>query len=97
MCARTNTQAHKRARTHTHIHTHAHTCAHTLTHTHIRMHANVVRVMGFANFTASLAPSLVFGHLCNSVHLIHAHWLNVASEANLRETRVCVMEVSWLS
>ena len=46
---RTNTQAHTRAHTHTHSHTHTHT------HTHMHMHAHVVRVMGFANFSASLA------------------------------------------
>ena len=55
------------AHTHVHMHTHKYTRAHTYkrpntqahtrahTHAHVHMHAHVARVMGFANFSASLA------------------------------------------
>jgi hypothetical protein len=63
--ARVYTQAH--THTHKHMHTHKYTRAHTYkrpntqahtrahTHAHVHMHAHVARVMGFANFSASLA------------------------------------------
>ena len=54
---RTHTRAHTHAHTHTHAQTHRHTRAHTHIHTytHMYMHAHVLCVMGFANFSASLA------------------------------------------
>jgi len=59
-CTRTNTRTHTRTSTHTNALTHRHTHAHT--HTHMHMHAHVECVMGFANFSASLAtlPHLSF-------------------------------------
>ena len=77
---RTNTQTHMRAHIHTHKHTgtHPHTQIHTRilarTHTdtltHMHMHAHVARVMGFANFLASLATlphlSLVSIDVCEA-------------------------------
>ena len=57
-CTRTNTQTHAREHTYTQTQTHSHTRVRTHTythaHTHIHMHAHVARVMGFANFPASL-------------------------------------------
>jgi hypothetical protein len=60
---RMQTHIHRRAceytqaRTHTHAqtHMHAYTRANTHSHAHMHMHAHVARVMGFANFPASLA------------------------------------------
>jgi len=46
---------HKHTGTHTRAHTHTHTRTHTLSHAHMHMHAHVVRVTGFAKFSASLA------------------------------------------
>ena len=62
----THAQIHRHARTHIHTlshththtpHTHTHTRAraHTHAHAHMHMHAHIARVMGFANFPASLA------------------------------------------
>ena len=50
-----------RAHIHTHKYTGTHACAHTHTHTHthahMHLHAHVARVMGFADFSASLPHS----------------------------------------
>ena len=48
-CTRKITGTHTPTDTHAHIHTHKHT------HAHMHMHAYVARVMGFANFSVSLA------------------------------------------
>ena len=70
---RTNTQAHKRSHTHTlaRIRAHTHTHTHTHSHAHMHMHAHVARVMGFANFSASLAtlPHLSLCPLCECLLL----------------------------
>ena len=58
VCA--HTYRHARARIHTGVH--AYTRAHTHSHAHMHMHAHVTRVMGFANFSASLAT---LPHLSN--------------------------------
>jgi hypothetical protein len=65
-CARAHTYKHKRARMHTRAHTYTrtNTQAHTHTCTHMHMHTHVARVMGFSNFSASLAtlPHLPLSH-----------------------------------
>jgi len=61
VCAHIHT--HKHTGTHAHTHTYTHTLTHSDTH-YMHMHAHVARVMGFANFSASLAtlphPTLVY-------------------------------------
>ena len=59
---------HTDARIHTHAQTH--------THAHMHMHAHVASVMGFANFTASLATlpppchCLLTYYLCLDQHIM---------------------------
>jgi len=57
--ARTQTHTHARAHIHaqTHRHTHTYIYTHTRAHAHTRMHmhAHVARMMGFSNYSASLA------------------------------------------
>ena len=71
-CTRTNTdihastnthaQTHRYTRTHAHTHIHTHACARTHLHAHMHMHAHVALVMGFANFSASLATPPHLSH-----------------------------------
>ena len=67
------THRHTSAHTHTLLHAYAHTHTHTHTHSHahMHMHAHVARVMGFANFSASLAtlPHLSLCPLCECLLL----------------------------
>ena len=56
-CAHTHTHIHMHTHKHTDTRTRTHTKAQTHRHTHMHLHAQVERVMGFANFSASL-PTL---------------------------------------
>jgi hypothetical protein len=61
----TDTRAHIQMPKHTaHTRAHTQTHIHAQSHAHMHMHAHVARVMGFANFSASLVtlPYLSFSH-----------------------------------
>jgi len=71
------------ARAYTHTHTHTRTRAHTYTHAHMHAHVALTVLMGFANFSASLASLL---HMSSSaiLYFIFAHTFRVSICLSLR-------------